>query len=110
MTRLEEQLDAFNDELPALKEFILPGGGAAAAACHLARTVALGHNGNLVNASAIKHELVERGLLKETEEDAEFQEYAVLRWIFRADLSSFERKRFASLSHEPNSAKRLSPR
>lgn len=40
VTRLEEQLDAFNDELPALKEFILPGGGAAAAACHLARTVA----------------------------------------------------------------------
>ena len=27
-------------QLPALKEFILPGGGAAAAACHLARTVA----------------------------------------------------------------------
>ena len=40
ITRLEQQLDAFNDELPPLKEFILPGGGAAAAACHLARTVA----------------------------------------------------------------------
>ena len=40
VTRLEEELDAFNAQLPALKEFILPGGGAAAAACHLARTVA----------------------------------------------------------------------
>jgi cob(I)alamin adenosyltransferase len=40
ITRLEEELDAFNDALPPLKEFILPGGGAAAAACHLARTVA----------------------------------------------------------------------
>ena len=40
ITRLEEELDAFNDALPALKEFILPGGGTAAAACHLARTVA----------------------------------------------------------------------
>jgi len=40
ITRLEEELDAFNEELPALKEFILPGGGPAAAACHLARTVA----------------------------------------------------------------------
>ncbi len=34
---LEESLDAFNDVLPPLKEFILPGGGPAAAACHLAR-------------------------------------------------------------------------
>jgi|SRR5580658_2894997 cob(I)alamin adenosyltransferase len=38
--RLEQSLDGFNDSLPALKEFILPGGGPAAAACHLARTVA----------------------------------------------------------------------
>jgi cob(I)alamin adenosyltransferase len=40
ITRLEHELDAFNDALPPLKEFILPGGGPAAAACHLARTVA----------------------------------------------------------------------
>jgi cob(I)alamin adenosyltransferase len=38
--RLETELDGFNDSLPPLKEFILPGGGPAAAACHLARTVA----------------------------------------------------------------------
>ncbi len=37
--RLEQQLDALNADLPALKEFILPGGGQAAAACHLARTI-----------------------------------------------------------------------
>jgi cob(I)alamin adenosyltransferase len=37
--RLESDLDSFNEGLPALKEFILPGGGPAAAACHLARTV-----------------------------------------------------------------------
>lgn len=37
--RLEHQLDGFNEPLPPLKEFILPGGGPAAAACHLARTV-----------------------------------------------------------------------
>jgi cob(I)alamin adenosyltransferase len=40
VTRLEEALDGFNDALPPLKEFILPGGGPAAAACHVARTVA----------------------------------------------------------------------
>ena len=36
--RLENDLDTFNADLPRLKEFILPGGGPAAAACHVART------------------------------------------------------------------------
>jgi len=39
IVELEQVLDGFNDPLPALKDFILPGGGPAAAACHLARTV-----------------------------------------------------------------------
>jgi cob(I)alamin adenosyltransferase len=37
--RLDAWLEAWNAELPALKEFILPGGSRAAAAAHLARTV-----------------------------------------------------------------------
>ena len=37
--RLEQDLDELNADLPALEEFILPGGGQAAAACHLARTI-----------------------------------------------------------------------
>jgi cob(I)alamin adenosyltransferase len=37
--RLEQVLDAFNDDLPPLKDFILPGGGIAAAHCHMARTI-----------------------------------------------------------------------
>ncbi|MDH4125767.1 MAG: cob(I)yrinic acid a,c-diamide adenosyltransferase [Gammaproteobacteria bacterium] len=37
--RLEAELDRLNQHLPALQDFILPGGGEAAAACHLARTV-----------------------------------------------------------------------
>ncbi len=36
---LERQLDHYNDALPALKDFILPAGGEAAARCHVARTV-----------------------------------------------------------------------
>jgi cob(I)alamin adenosyltransferase len=37
--RLEQQLDHYNADLPALKDFILPGGGEAAARCHMARTI-----------------------------------------------------------------------
>src|SRR5688572_12753998 len=39
VTRLEQELDALNEELPPLKEFVLPGGTRAAAVCHLARTI-----------------------------------------------------------------------
>lgn len=39
VTRLEQLLDGFNADLPPLKDFILPGGGLAAAHCHLARTI-----------------------------------------------------------------------
>ena len=39
LARLESQLDAFNKELPGLKEFILPGGAKSAADAHLARTI-----------------------------------------------------------------------
>ena len=38
--RLEQSIDHFNADLPTLKEFILPSGGPATAACHLARTIA----------------------------------------------------------------------
>ena len=36
---LEQHLDRYNEALPPLKDFILPGGGEAAARCHLARTI-----------------------------------------------------------------------
>ncbi len=39
VSRLEVALDELNEDLPNLKEFILPGGGGGAAACHLARTI-----------------------------------------------------------------------
>lgn len=37
--QLEADLDRFNEDLPPLKDFILPGGSEAAARCHHARTV-----------------------------------------------------------------------
>jgi len=39
VTYLETILDEFNEELPNLKEFILPSGGLATSHCHLARTI-----------------------------------------------------------------------
>jgi cob(I)alamin adenosyltransferase len=40
IAQLEEDVTLLNDDLPALKEFVLPGGGEMAARCHLARTIA----------------------------------------------------------------------
>ena len=39
VSQLEQHLDFYNEQLPALKNFILPGGGQAATTCHLARAV-----------------------------------------------------------------------
>ena len=37
--QLESDLDGFNEKLPPLKDFILPGGSESATRCHLARTI-----------------------------------------------------------------------
>lgn len=39
ISELEQHLDAFNEDLPPLTDFILPGGNLAASYCHLARSV-----------------------------------------------------------------------
>lgn len=39
VSRLETQLDLLNNDLPPLKDFILPGGSRSAALAHVARTV-----------------------------------------------------------------------
>jgi cob(I)alamin adenosyltransferase len=39
VSQLERDLDALNETLPPLEEFVLPGGNRAAAVCHVARTV-----------------------------------------------------------------------
>ena len=60
---LENDLDTFNEDLPPLKDFILPGGSESAARCHLARTLArraerrvisLAHN-ETVNEESIRY-------------------------------------------------------
>jgi cob(I)alamin adenosyltransferase len=56
IAQLEQVLDRFNDPLPALKDFILPGGGPAAAACHLARTVTRRAERRVWSLAAAEHE------------------------------------------------------
>ena len=59
--RLEQQLDAHNSDLPALKDFILPGGSPAAAACHLARTIvrrAERRTKSLADAEPVRNEVL----------------------------------------------------
>ena len=47
--QLEGWIEKFNADLPPLKEFILPGGGEAAALCHVARAVCRRAERNLVS-------------------------------------------------------------
>lgn len=49
--RLEELIDTYNEDLPALKEFILPGGSLSASICHLARSVCRRVERNIVAMS-----------------------------------------------------------
>ena len=39
ISQIETTLDELNEDLPYLKEFILPAGGKATSTCHLARTI-----------------------------------------------------------------------
>jgi len=52
VARIEGEVEAFNADLPPLKEFILPGGTRAAALAHVARTVCRRAERSLVRVAA----------------------------------------------------------
>ncbi|MCB1852711.1 MAG: cob(I)yrinic acid a,c-diamide adenosyltransferase [Gammaproteobacteria bacterium] len=62
--QLEQVLDQFNNELPPLKEFILPGGNLAAAHCHHARAVCRRAERRLTSLSRQESEEVGANALK----------------------------------------------
>lgn len=53
--RLEELIVTYNEDLPPLKEFILPGGGMPGAICHFARSVCRRAERNLVNMARTEY-------------------------------------------------------
>lgn len=65
ITRLEQACDTYNESLPVLRSFVLPGGTAGSAFLHVARTVirraersawaAVQAHGDTVNPTAVKY-------------------------------------------------------
>jgi cob(I)alamin adenosyltransferase len=62
--RLEAEIDQLNAELAPLRSFVLPGGSAASAALHLARTVARRAERNMVELAGRPGETVTPAALK----------------------------------------------
>jgi cob(I)alamin adenosyltransferase len=62
--RLEDEIDAMNAELTSLTSFVLPGGSAAAAALHVARTVCRRAERIMVELAALPGEQVSAPALK----------------------------------------------
>lgn len=62
--RLEDEIDLLNAELQPLRSFILPGGSAAAAALHVARTVCRRAERVMVELAALETEPVSPAALK----------------------------------------------
>jgi cob(I)alamin adenosyltransferase len=64
VTRLEDEIDKLNSELKPLRSFVLPGGSAAAAALHVARTVCRRAERCMVELAAQQGEHVSAPALK----------------------------------------------
>ncbi|MBW9072140.1 cob(I)yrinic acid a,c-diamide adenosyltransferase [Agrobacterium tumefaciens] len=64
VTRLENEIDDLNAALEPLTSFVLPGGSAAAASLHMARTVCRRAERLMVELSATENEIVSPAALK----------------------------------------------
>lgn len=79
--RLENEIDALNDELQPLRSFVLPGGSAGAAALHMARTVC---------------RRAERGIVELATDPAEPVSEAALKYINRLSDLLFVMSRYVN--------------
>ncbi|UXS04574.1 cob(I)yrinic acid a,c-diamide adenosyltransferase [Agrobacterium tumefaciens] len=64
VTRLENEIDQLNDKLEPLTSFVLPGGSAAAAHLHLARTICRRAERLMVELSVSENETVSAAAIK----------------------------------------------
>jgi cob(I)alamin adenosyltransferase len=62
--RLEAEIDRMNADMPSLTSFVLPGGTAASAALHMARTIARRAECRMVELAAQENEVVSPMALK----------------------------------------------
>lgn len=56
VNRLEELINTYNDDLPMLREFVLPGGSMPGSLCHMARTICRRAERSIVSLS--RHQYV----------------------------------------------------
>ena len=61
---LESEIDAFNQDLPALKDFILPAGSPLVSQVHIARTVCRRAERQAVNLQQISDQAISKNALK----------------------------------------------
>jgi cob(I)alamin adenosyltransferase len=81
-TRLENELDKLNADLPPLKDFILPGGSRSAAQAHLARTIGRRAERRLI--SLARHEPVNEPAIRYLNRLSDLL-FVVARTLARAD-------------------------
>jgi cob(I)alamin adenosyltransferase len=79
VTRLETEVDALNADLDPLRSFVLPGGSGAAAALHIARTVARRAERQMVELARTEGETVSREALAYVNRLSDFL-FVAARW------------------------------
>jgi cob(I)alamin adenosyltransferase len=79
-TRLEEEIDALNSDLQPLRSFVLPGGHAAAAFLHLARTVARRAEREMVALKTVDGEHVSPAAITYVNRLSDFL-FVASRWV-----------------------------
>ena len=78
--RLEQEIDGLNDALEPLRSFVLPGGTAASAALHLARTVTRRAERRMVELAGLEDEPVGEAALRYVNRLSDFL-FVASRWV-----------------------------
>jgi cob(I)alamin adenosyltransferase len=79
VTRLEAEIDELNADLDPLRSFVLPGGSGAAAALHIARTVARRAERLMVDLARVDGEIVSGAALAYVNRLSDFL-FVAARW------------------------------